>query len=127
METGELQNGLAMMTGAMNPTAEAPAVDVIIPALDAERDIETLWLHARLARAHDVRRQWTEAAGHAAAVWLLDDDPAWASLEAAAGVNPANVTYLEQVAVLQTAIWVKVYGATSASIGARFRKTATSI
>ena len=40
----------------------------------------------------------------------------WATLEALAGVNPANVTYLEQVAVLQTAIWDKSYGATSATI-----------
>jgi hypothetical protein len=61
-----------------------------------------------------------------AAGWIVDNygvqlgvintSPAWASLEAAAGVNPANVTYLEQVAVLQTAIWAKAYGPTSASI-----------
>jgi hypothetical protein len=61
-----------------------------------------------------------------AAGWIVDNygvhlgvintSAAWASLEAAAGVNPANVSYLEQVAVLQTAIWVKGYGATSASI-----------
>ena len=60
----------------------ARAIDFLLAALvDAERDIETLWLHARLARAHDIRREWTEAVGHAAAVWLLDDDPAWVSLE----------------------------------------------
>lgn len=47
---------------------------------------------------------------------VINTSPAWASLEAAAGVNPADVTYLEQVAVLQTAIWAKGYGATSASI-----------
>jgi hypothetical protein len=47
---------------------------------------------------------------------LINMSPAWASLEAAAGVNPANVTYLEQVAVLQTAVWAKSYGAASSSI-----------
>jgi hypothetical protein len=61
-----------------------------------------------------------------AAGWIVDNygvqlgvintSAAWVALEAAAGVNPANVTYLEQVAVLQTAIWDKTYGATSASI-----------
>lgn len=61
-----------------------------------------------------------------AAGWIVDNygvklgvintSAAWSALEAAAGVNPANVTYLEQVAVLQTAIWTKGYGATSASI-----------
>jgi hypothetical protein len=47
---------------------------------------------------------------------LISHSPAWAALEAAAGVIPGNVTYLEQVAVLQTAIWVKSYNPTSASI-----------
>jgi hypothetical protein len=47
---------------------------------------------------------------------VINTSAAWTSLEAAAGVNPANVTYFEQVAVLQTAIWAKAYGATSASI-----------
>jgi hypothetical protein len=61
-----------------------------------------------------------------AAGWIVDNygvklgvintSAAWTSLEAGAGVIPANVTYLEQVAVLQTAIWVKAYGPTSASI-----------
>lgn len=61
-----------------------------------------------------------------AAGWIVDNygvrlgaintSGAWFSLEAAAGVNPTNVTYLEQVAVLQTAIWAKTCGATSASI-----------
>jgi hypothetical protein len=46
----------------------------------------------------------------------INTSPAWAALEAAAGVNPANVTYLEQVAVTQTAVWERVYGATSSSI-----------
>jgi hypothetical protein len=47
---------------------------------------------------------------------VINTSPAWAALEAAAGVNPANVTYLEQVAVTQVAVWAKEYGATSASI-----------
>jgi hypothetical protein len=47
---------------------------------------------------------------------VINTSAAWKALEALAGVNPANVTYLEQVAVTQTAIWDKVYGATSASI-----------
>jgi PEP-CTERM motif len=47
---------------------------------------------------------------------VINTGASWASLEALAGVNPANVTYLEQVAVLQTAIWAKAYGATSAEI-----------
>jgi hypothetical protein len=61
-----------------------------------------------------------------AAGWIVDNfgvnlgvintSAKWAALEAAAGVNPANVTYLEQVAVLQSAIWAKSYGATSVSI-----------
>jgi hypothetical protein len=47
---------------------------------------------------------------------VIDKGASWMALEALAGVDPANVTYLEQVAVLQTAIWAKAYGATSASI-----------
>jgi len=47
---------------------------------------------------------------------VIDTSAAWKALEALAGVNPANVTYLEQVAVTQTAVWDKAYGATSASI-----------
>ena len=47
---------------------------------------------------------------------VINTDAAWKNLEALAGVNPANVTYLEQVAVTQTAVWDKAYGATSASI-----------
>jgi hypothetical protein len=72
----------------------------------------------------------TDSAGHnlnlGAAGFIVDNygvklgvistSASWAALEALAGVNPANVTYLEQVAVLQTAIWDKSYGATSASI-----------
>jgi len=61
-----------------------------------------------------------------AAGWIVDNygvklgvintDAEWKALEALAGVNPANVTYLEQVAVTQTAVWAKAYGATSSSI-----------
>jgi len=47
---------------------------------------------------------------------VINTSAKWAALEASAGVNPANVTYLEQVAVLQSGVWAKAYSATSVSI-----------
>jgi hypothetical protein len=49
--------------------------------LDADDEPEQVWIHARLARVHDARSEYVQAAGHAAAVFLLRDEPYWRVLE----------------------------------------------
>jgi hypothetical protein len=49
-------------------------------ALAADTPTERIWVHARLSRTHDALHQFVQAAGHAAAVFLLEDDPYWARL-----------------------------------------------
>lgn len=45
-----------------------------------DRPIEHLWLRVRLARVHDLRGEYVQAAGHAAAAFLLSDDASWQRL-----------------------------------------------
>ncbi|MCP3905527.1 MAG: hypothetical protein GY715_18020 [Planctomycetes bacterium] len=58
------------------------AVHALLQALlRADREVERLWVRARLARVHDERGEYVQAAGHAAAVLLLREESHWASLE----------------------------------------------
>lgn len=49
--------------------------------LASDSDLEKLWVHARLARVHDLRKEYAPAAGHAAAVMLVSADAYWRALE----------------------------------------------
>jgi hypothetical protein len=49
--------------------------------LKAETELEKLWVRVRLAQVHDSRGEYVQAAGHAAAVFVLRDEPYWRRLE----------------------------------------------
>lgn len=48
--------------------------------LDAETEIQQLWLRVRLVTVHEQRNEHVQAAGHVAVVFRLRDDPAWRDL-----------------------------------------------
>lgn len=47
----------------------------------AESELEKLWVRVRLAQVHDSRGEYVQAAGHAAAAFVLRDEPYWRVLE----------------------------------------------
>ena len=49
--------------------------------LNAEGDLPRLWVRVRLAKTHGLRGEYVQAAGHAAAAFLLDEDSYWRHLE----------------------------------------------
>jgi hypothetical protein len=49
--------------------------------LEATSDMQRLWLHARLARVHELQGQFVAAAGHVARLLVLDDGTNWLVLE----------------------------------------------
>lgn len=55
--------------------------------VDAKPEVQRLWLHARLAEAHEKRGEFVQAAGHAARVMLTDASPYWAKLVPRSSVN----------------------------------------
>src|SRR5436190_8561680 len=48
--------------------------------LGADGDLKKLWLHARLAKVHDLRKEYVQAAGHAAEAMMLSEDVHWKSI-----------------------------------------------
>jgi hypothetical protein len=52
----------------------------VLALADARDDIQRQWVHVRLAQAHNAAGQYACAAGHAAAVFALDDNPLWKRL-----------------------------------------------
>jgi len=52
----------------------------VLALADARDDVQRQWVHVRLAKAHNAAGQYTSAAGHAAAVFALDDNPLWKRL-----------------------------------------------
>ena len=56
-------------------------------ALDAQTPVQRLWVHQRLARVHNYQGDYVQAASHAAAVFLLQDDPYWQRLSPRGEVN----------------------------------------
>ncbi len=55
--------------------------------LHAANDMQRLWIHALLARAHDIRGQSVQAAGHFAAVLLLEAHPYWRTVAPVSEMN----------------------------------------
>jgi len=49
--------------------------------LRADREVERLWVRVRLARVHDERGEYVQAAGHAVAIMLMREEAHWTSLE----------------------------------------------
>jgi len=58
------------------------ALEAMLQALlNAENDLQRLWLHARLSRVHNVGGEYVQAASHAAATMLIEPSPYWRVLE----------------------------------------------
>lgn len=47
----------------------------------ATNETQRLWIHSRLARAHDIRGEYARAVSHVAAVFLLEEHIAWRDIE----------------------------------------------
>lgn len=72
------------------------ALNLLLQALlEAEQPIHRLWVHARLSRLHDVRGEYVPAAGHAAAVMMLEPSAFWRLLEPTC--QPVEPTYAQAV------------------------------
>lgn len=54
--------------------------DLLVAMSKAEGDAQGLWVHAKLAQAHNALGDAIEAAGHTAAVLEIDPAPVWLSL-----------------------------------------------
>lgn len=60
----------------------------LVAALKAKTDVHRLWIYQRLAQSHNYQGQYVQAAGHAATVFMLqDDDLYWRRLVPRGGVN----------------------------------------
>jgi tetratricopeptide (TPR) repeat protein len=60
----------------------------------ADRDLVRLWIRSRLAKIHDARQEFVQAAGHAAAAMAMSDDAYWARLEPVSEPSePSDPTY----------------------------------
>jgi hypothetical protein len=106
----------------LGPTFKSYCVDLFQAAVPRNVDLANVILTSTTSYADAAGLNRNLAAGgwivenYGVILGQINTSAAWKALEAAAGVNPANVTYLEQVAVTQTAVWEKVYPVTSASI-----------
>ena len=66
----------------------ANAIDhLLMAALRAQTTVQRLWVEHRLARVHNYLGEYVQAAGHAAAVFLIQDDPYWQRLIPRGEVN----------------------------------------
>lgn len=66
----------------------ANAIDhLLLAALRAQTTLQRLWVEQRLARVHNYQGEYVQAAGHAAAVFLIQDDPYWQRLSPRGEVN----------------------------------------
>lgn len=66
----------------------ANAIDhLLAAALGAQTTLQRLWVEQRLARVHNYQGEYVQAAGHAAAVFLIQDDPYWQRLRPRGEVN----------------------------------------
>ncbi len=52
----------------------------VLALAKSQSDLQRQWIHVRLARAHDKLGQYVQSAGHAAAVFVFEDHPAWKRL-----------------------------------------------
>jgi len=59
----------------------------LVAALKAKTDVHRLWIYQRLAQSHNYQAQYVQAAGHAATVFMLQDDLYWRRLVPRGGVN----------------------------------------
>ncbi len=66
-------------------------------ALNAQTPLQRLWVHQRLARVHNYQGEYVQAAGHAATVFLLQDDPYWQRLNPRGEVNEPSYAAAKEV------------------------------
>lgn len=67
---------------------QAAVEGFLVAALKAKTDVHRLWIYHRLAQSHNYQGQYVQAAGHAATVFMLqDDDLYWRRLVPRGGIN----------------------------------------
>jgi len=74
----ELDRAEALVREGNHDRAMPHYLQALVNAAD---DMQRLWIHARLARAHDIRGEYAQAASHAAAVFLLEEHIVWRDVE----------------------------------------------
>lgn len=78
--------------------------DLLNVFVSADADVKRLWIESRLARVHDLRQEYVQAAGHAAGVMALSDDPYWIAIEPTCKINePDYAAAKEAIESLQNA------------------------
>lgn len=76
----------------------------LVAALKAKTDLHRLWIHQRLAQSHNYQGQYIQAAGHAAIVFVLQEDLYWRRLVPRGGVNePSYAAAAETMQLLRDA------------------------
>ena len=70
-----------------NNDSNAGLTSLLMALVSAQTDLQRLWVHARLARVHDMRHEYIQAAGHLAATMMLSDDPYWRAIEPSGDAN----------------------------------------
>lgn len=66
---------------------QAAVEGFLVAAVKARTDVHRLWIYQRLAQTHNYQGQYVQAAGHAASVFMLQDDLYWRRLVPRGGVN----------------------------------------
>ena len=72
--------------------------------LEADTGLAQVWVRVRLVRTHDARGEFVQAAGHAAAVYMLREDTYWRYLEPVSKPDePSYAAALESMNILSEA------------------------
>ena len=66
---------------------DSALTNLLIAFTSADTDMQRLWIRSRLARLHDMRHEYVQAAGHAAAAMMQSDDPYWSAVEPSGDAN----------------------------------------
>ena len=66
---------------------QAAVEGFLVAALKAKTNTHRLWIYQRLAQTHNYQGQYVQAAGHAATVFMLQEDLYWRRLVPRGGVN----------------------------------------
>ena len=76
----------------------------LVAALKAKTAVHRLWIYQRLAQSHNYQGQYVQAAGHAATVFMLQDDLYWRRLVPRGGINePSYAAAAESMQKLRDA------------------------
>jgi hypothetical protein len=93
-------DGLEALDAAEALLAEAPSPDgvrqLLRALLEADADLERLWVRVRLVQVHERRDEHVQAAGHAAVVFRLRDEASWRGLAPIGGAESASFPALHE-------------------------------